>query len=173
MKAIIQLISSLNERVGKFISGLNILLVVLICIDVIVRYIFKQSSTAFYELEWHLFSFIFLMSAGWALRHEKHVRVDILYSKASPRVQAIIDIIGVLFLLMPFCIVIVLTAFPYTKVAFESMEASPDTGGLPFRWIVKSSIVLGAGLLMLQGVAMLLEKILFLIEGKERAENVA
>lgn len=53
------------------------------------------------------------------------------------------------------------------------MEASPDTGGLPFRWIVKSSIVLGAGLLMLQGVAMLLEKILFLIEGKERAENVA
>lgn len=173
MKAIIQMISSLNEGAGKIISTLNVFLVVLICIDVTVRYIFKQSSTAFYELEWHLFSFIFLISAGWALRHEKHVRVDILYSKAGPRVQAIIDMIGVLFLLMPFCLVIILTAFPYTKVAFESMEASPDTGGLPFRWVVKSSIVLGAGLLMLQGVAMLLEKILFLIEGKERAENVA
>jgi len=173
MRRVSELISSLNESIGKAVSSLNVVLVVLICIDVVVRYAFKQSSAAFYELEWHVFSVIFLIGAGWTLRHDQHVRVDILYAKVSPRLQAILDIIGVLCLLMPFSFTLIVTALPYTMVAFQTAEASPDTGGLPYRWIIKSSIVIGAGLLMLQGVAMLFEKTLRLIGGKERAENVA
>ncbi|MFQ3598558.1 MAG: TRAP transporter small permease subunit [Chloroherpetonaceae bacterium] len=168
MRTIIQLISSLNEVAGKVASVFNLLLVAVVCMDVIVRYLIKQSSAAFYELEWHMFAFIFLISAGWTLRHERHVRVDIFYAKASPRVQAVIDVCGVLLLLLPFSLTLISTGLPYALVAFESGEGSPDTGGLPFRWIVKSFIVIGTGLLILQGVAMLLEKILFLIEGKER-----
>ncbi len=173
MRRVSELISSLNESIGKAVSSLNVLLVVLICIDVVARYLFKQSSAAFYELEWHIFSAIFLIGAGWTLRHDQHVRVDILYAKASTRLQAILDIIGVLCLLMPFSLTLIVTALPYTLVAFQTAEASPDTGGLPYRWIIKSSIVIGAGLLMLQGVAMIFEKTLRLIGGKERAENVA
>ncbi len=178
MRTIVHFISSLNERVGKVISSLNLLLIIIVCIDVVVRYLFKQSSAAFYELEWHLFAFVFLVAAGWTLRHERHVRVDIFYAKASPRVQAVIDIFGVLLLLLPFSLTLIATGFPYALIAFESGEGSPDTGGLPFRWIVKSAIVVGAGLLTLQGVAMLLEKVLVLIEekeraGKERSEDVA
>ncbi len=178
MKTIVHLISGLNERIGKVVSGFNLLLILIVCVDVVVRYLFKQSSAAFYELEWHLFAFLFLVAAGWTLRHERHVRVDIFYAKASPRVQAVIDICGVLVLLLPFSLTLIATGFPYALIAFESGEGSPDTGGLPFRWIVKSSILVGAGLLTLQGVAMLLEKVLFLIEGKEmngkeRSEDVA
>lgn len=173
MRTIAQQISSLNEVIGKVVSALNVLLVVMICGDVIVRYVVKQSSAAFYELEWHVFSVIFLVGAGWTFRHERHVRVDILYSKARPRWQAVIDIIGILLLLFPFSLTLIVTGLPYTLVAFESGEGSPDTGGLPFRWIVKSAIVVGAGLLTLQGLAMLLEKILFLIEGKEHSQDVA
>jgi TRAP-type mannitol/chloroaromatic compound transport system permease small subunit len=172
MRQVAEWISSLNERVGRAVSGFNVLLVVLICIDVAVRYVFKQSSAAFYELEWHVFSVIFLIGAGWTLRHDQHVRVDIFYAKARPRLQALLDIIGILVLLMPFSLTLIVTAFPYTLVAFQTAEASPDTGGLPYRWIIKSAIVIGAGLLMLQGVAMLFEKALLLIGGKERAENV-
>ncbi len=172
MKTIIRLISSLNEVAGNVASGANVLLVALICVDVTARYFFKQSSAAFYELEWHVFSFIFLIGAGWTLRHDRHVRVDILYSKSTPRVQAALDIIGVLFLLLPFCVAMMVSSLPYALIAFESGEASPDTGGLPYRWIIKSTIAISAGLLTLQGVAMLLEKILVLIEGKERAKDV-
>lgn len=173
MRTMVQQISSLNERVGKAVSALNVVLVVMVCGDVVVRYVVKKSSAAFYELEWHVFAFIFLVGAGWTLRHERHVRVDIFYAKASARLQALIDCVGIMFLLLPFSLTLIVTGFPYALVAFESGEGSPDTGGLPFRWIVKSFIVVGAGLLTLQGVAMLLEKMLLLIEGKERAEDVA
>ncbi len=173
MRRVSELISSLNESIGKAVSSLNVLLMVLICIDVVARYLFKQSSAAFYELEWHVFSMIFLIGAGWTLRHDQHVRVDILYAKASPRLQALIDILGILLLLMPFSLTLIVTAFPYAMVAFQTAEASPDTGGLPYRWIIKSAIAIGAGLLMLQGIAMLFEKALLLIGGKEQTKHVA
>ncbi len=172
MRKIAQLISSLNECIGNVVSGLNVVLVMLVCVDVAVRYLFKQSSAAFYELEWHLFSLIFLLGAGWTLQHDQHVRVDILYANSSPRLQATIDCLGVLILLIPFCLVLLFTSIPYTLVAFQTAEASPDTGGLPYRWIVKSSIAIGAILLLLQGIAMLLEKTLFLMERKEPSEHV-
>ncbi len=165
-----QFISSLNEHIGKAVSGLNVLLIVIVCVDVVARYAFKHSSAAFYELEWHIFSMIFLMGAGWTLRHDQHVRVDILYAKANPHLQALLDIIGVVLLLIPFSLTLIVTALPYALVAFQTSEGSPDTGGLPCRWIIKSAIVIGAGLILLQGLAMLFEKTLFLIGRKERSD---
>lgn len=175
MKLAIQFISALNERVGRYVSLLNVALVLIVCADVAARYLAKRSSAALYELEWHLFSFIFLLGAGWTLRHDKHVRVDIFYANASPKRQALMDIAGVLLLLFPFGFTLLVASIPYAVAAFETGEGSPDAGGLPHRWIVKSAIPLGAALLLLQGVAMLLEKILVLTEssGKERANDVA
>lgn len=167
MNAYIRLVSALNEAIGQATALLNLLIIALVCVDVVVRYFLKQTSAFFYEMEWHLFSLLFLLSAGWALRHERHVRVDILYAKLSEKKKALINLLGTLIFLLPFCTVIILTGVPYTISAFVSNEASPDSGGLPFRWVIKSSIVVGAGLLLLQGLALLLESILTLTKKEE------
>lgn len=169
MKVYIRLVSRLNEAVGKFAALLNVLMIALVCIDVLVRYVFKQTSAFFYEMEWHLFSLVFLLAAGWTLLNDRHVRVDILYSRFSERGKAIADIIGTFVFLLPFCVVILVTATPYALNAFLSGEGSPDSGGLPYRWVIKSAIVVGAALLLLQGVALMLEKFILLTtkESKE------
>lgn len=163
MKSYIRLVARLNEGVGKFAALLNVLLIALVCFDVLVRYVFKQTSAFFYEMEWHLFSVVFLLAAGWTLLNDRHVRVDILYSRLSERKRAIADIIGTLVFLLPFCIVILATAIPYTLNAFSSGEGSPDAGGLPYRWIIKSTIVIGALLLLLQGIALMMEKFMVIL----------
>ncbi len=164
-----RLVSRLNEAVGKFAALLNLLMIALVCFDVVVRYVLKKTSAFFYEMEWHLFSMVFLLAAGWTLLHDRHVRVDIFYTRFSKRSKALADVMGTIVFLLPFCIVILATAIPYTLNAFVSGEASPDAGGLPYRWVIKSMIVVGAGLLLLQGVAQLIENLTTLAK-KEHEE---
>ncbi len=166
MKTYIHLVRRLNEAIGKFAALLNVLLIALVCFDVLVRYVFKQTSAFFYEMEWHLFSAVFLLAAGWTLLNDRHVRVDIFYARSSERNRAIADIIGTLVFLLPFCIVILATAIPYTLNAFTSGEGSPDAGGLPYRWIIKSTIVIGVLLLLLQGIALMMEKLMLIVNKK-------
>lgn len=169
MKAYIRFVSAINDAIGKAAALLNLAIVALVSIDVVVRYFFKQTSAFFYEMEWHLFSLLFLLSAGWTLRHDQHVRVDIFYAKLSDQRKALVNLLGTLIFLLPFCIVIIATGVPYTLNAFVSNEASPDSGGLPFRWIIKSSIVVGTGLLLLQGIGLLLESLSMLRQTKENS----
>ncbi len=169
MQTYIRLVSRLNEVVGRFAALLNLLMIALVCFDVVVRYALKKTSAFFYEMEWHLFSMVFLLAAGWTLLHDRHVRVDIFYVRLSKRGRALADVIGTLVFLLPFCIVILATAIPYTLNAFVSGEGSPDAGGLPYRWVIKSMIVIGTGLLLLQGIALLIEKLILLAK-KEHEE---
>ncbi|MBL1141392.1 MAG: TRAP transporter small permease subunit [Proteobacteria bacterium] len=154
-------IDQFTELTGRCISWLVIFLVLLVGYDVSMRYLFQSGSIGIQELEWHLFSIIFLIGAAYTLKHDEHVRLDILYRSKflNDRHRAWIDAFGALFILLPFCLLIVISAWPFISQAYIYNEASPDPGGLPARWLIKSMIPLGFTLLIVQGIAESIKKI--------------
>lgn len=168
MKAIILAINNITEWVGKVASWLVLVMVLLICYDATMRYLFDQGSIALQELEWHLFALIFLLGSAYTLKHDEHVRVDIIYQSrfVSDKQRALINILGTLFLLLPFCLLILITAWPFVEMAFYYNEGSPDPGGLPHRYLLKGSLLVAFALLMLQGFAGLLQNIIKFREAK-------
>ncbi len=158
-------IDRLNDGVGKGVSWLTLALVLLVCFDVVVRYLFSSTQAWIMELEWHFFAMIFLLGAGFALRHDRHVRVDLFYSRFSARDQALVNLVGGLLFLLPWCLVIMYAAFHYALGSWKIGESSPDPGGLPMRYVIKFTIVLGLGLLFLQGVANLIHALRQYLEG--------
>lgn len=149
------------EKTGRAISWLVVALVILICYDVAMRYLFQQGSVALQELEWHLFALIFLLGGAYTLKHDDHVRVDIFYQSRylSDRGRAWISIIGTVLFLFPFCLLILITSWPFVENAFLYNEGSPDPGGLPYRYLLKSAILIGFAMLMLQGIAEILKNV--------------
>ncbi len=159
-------IDTLNEYVGKGVSWLTTALVLVICFDVIMRYAFTWSSAAVFELEWHIFAAIFMVGSAYALKYDKHVRVDLFYSRFSDKQKAWVNLIGTLFFLFPFCIVIVITSIPFVQNSFKILETSPDPGGLPARFIIKSTIPLGFILLFLQGISLCMKSLKAIFQPK-------
>lgn len=157
------IIDQFTEWTGRAISYLVIFLVILVGYDVSMRYLFQSGSIGIQELEWHLFSILFLIGAAYTLKHDEHVRLDVLYRSQflNDKHRALIDAFGSLFILLPFCILIVISAWPFISQAYIYNEASPDPGGLPARWLIKSMIPLGFILLILQGIAESIKKIVF------------
>ena len=135
--------------------------------DVTARYLFNTSSAGIVELEWYLFSFIFLLGAAYALKHERHVRVDVFYQNFSPRRQAWINLVGSVFFLIPFCIVVIVTSLKSTGNSWAIQDGSPDPGGLPARYIVTAAIPIGFILLLLQAISLLIHSLLTLLEPSE------
>jgi TRAP-type mannitol/chloroaromatic compound transport system permease small subunit len=162
MKAIITIIDAINEWIGRTASWLVLAMVLLICYDVAMRYFFHQGSVALQELEWHLFALIFLLGAAYTYKHDDHVRVDILYQSRflTDKHRALINIMGILLFLLPFSILILITAWPFVENAFYYQEGSPDPGGLPYRYLLKGSLLIAFGLIIMQGIAELLRNIL-------------
>jgi TRAP-type mannitol/chloroaromatic compound transport system permease small subunit len=165
----INLIETLTEWSGKTAAWLVLVMVLVICYDVTMRYLFQNGSIALQELEWHLFALIFLLGCAYTLKYDEHVRVDILYQSRflSNKHRALINIFGTLFLLLPFCILILITTWPFVENAFYYNEGSPDPGGLPYRYILKGSILVAFSLLILQGIAGLLKNSLALSDNSE------
>lgn len=143
-------IDSLNRKVGLGISWLAFVLVLLIVVDVVLRYLINYGSVANAELEWHLFGIIITGSVGYAYLENKHVRVDIFYNRFPDRTQAFVDLLGNCLLLLPFCIVGLYKSLPFALNSFEIRETSPDPGGLPARFLIKSMIPIAFFLLGLQ-----------------------
>ena len=164
LQTIINCIDSLNEWIGKLASWLVLLMVLVICYDVAMRYLFQQGSVGLQELQWHLFSLIFLLGAAYTLKHDDHVRVDMFYqsSKLTDSHRAWINILGIILFLLPFCTLILITTWPFVENAFYYSEGSPDPGGLPHRYLLKGSILVAFALLILQGIAELLRNITIL-----------
>lgn len=164
LRLFIKLIDTFIEWTGKTASWLVLGLVLLICYDVAMRYLFQQGSVALQELEWHLFSLIFLLGSAYTLKHDEHVRVDIIYRSRfmSDKKRALVNIFGVILLLLPFCILILISSWPFVENAFYYNEGSPDPGGLPYRFLLKASLLLAFGLLILQALADLTRNILTL-----------
>jgi TRAP-type mannitol/chloroaromatic compound transport system permease small subunit len=159
-------IDQFTEWSGKCISWLIIILVLLVGYDVSMRYLFESGSIGIQEMEWHLFSIIFLIGAAYTLKHDEHVRLDIFYKSKflNDKHRAWIDAFGSLFILLPFCFLIVVSAWPFVSQAYIYNEASPDPGGLPARWLIKSMIPLGFALLILQGIAESIKKIVIAMD---------
>jgi TRAP-type mannitol/chloroaromatic compound transport system permease small subunit len=147
-------IDTLNEWVGRGVAWVTAGLVMVVFIDVLMRYILNTSFVFTQELEWHLFGFIFLIGAGYTLLHDGHVRVDIIYQRLGLKGRAWINFVGVLLFLIPGCLMVISTSWKFTMTSFSMLEGSPDPGGIPFRFIIKGCIPAGFTLLLLQGISL-------------------
>lgn len=159
-------IDRFNEAVGRALSWLALALTLLVAYDVAMRYFFQSGSIAIQELEWHLFSLIFLLGAAYTLKHDDHVRLDLFYKSRfmDDRRRAWVNLAGSLLFLIPFCVLVAVSAWPFVSQAYLFAEGSPDPGGLPFRWLLKAAILLGFLLLVAQGLAEALKNLLVLLE---------
>ena len=154
LKTFMRWIDGLNEWVGRGVAWVTLALVLVIFVDVVMRYLFNKSLVFTQELEWHLFGFIFLIGAGYTLLHDGHVRVDIIYQRLGFKGQAWINLMGVIVFLIPGCLMIIITSFKFVLSSFLILEGSPDPGGIPLRFIVKGFIPAGFSLLLLQGLSL-------------------
>ena len=170
--AISKSIDALNEWIGRGVSWVTLGLVLVVFVDVVMRYLFNTSFVFTQELEWHLFAFIFLIGAGYTLLHDGHVRVDIIYQRLGFKGMAWVNLIGVFIFLIPGCIMIMTTSFKFAYNSFAILEGSPDPGGIPFRFILKSCITVGFGLLLLQGISLAIHSLLQIL-GVEKEEEKA
>ena len=154
LKTVSRWIDILNEWVGRGVAWVTLALVVVIFVDVVMRYLFNTSFVFTQELEWHLFGFIFLIGAGYTLLHDGHVRVDIIYQRLGLKGQAWINLLGVIFFLIPGCLMVMTTSWKFVVNSFMIMEGSPDPGGIPLRFIIKGCIPAGFFLLLIQGLSL-------------------
>lgn len=153
-------IDTMNEWVGRGVSWVTTLLVAVVFIDVLMRYVLNISFVFTQELEWHLFGFIFLIGAGYTLLHEGHVRVDIVYQRLSSKSQAWINLAGCIVFMLPGCLLIIYTSLGFVWDSLKIFEGSPDPGGIPLRFILKSCIPVGFTLFLLQGVSLFIRSLL-------------
>jgi len=159
MDTIERFIAKTVDIMGKIISLLLLLMVLNVSFDVMMRYLFHNSSVGMQEMEWHLFAVVFLFGISVALKDEGHVRVDFLYDSFSPRKKAAINIFGTFFFLLPLALLIFFGSFEYVQDAYITHEISEDPGGLPFRWLIKGMIPLSFGFLLLSAVGYVLQNI--------------
>ncbi|VEN74403.1 C4-dicarboxylate ABC transporter permease [Candidatus Desulfarcum epimagneticum] len=147
-------IDAVSEVAGRLVSWLTLILVAVVFGDVVMRYLFNSSFVFIQELEWHLFGVIFLMGASYTLLKDGHVRVDIFYQKMGPRFRDWVNLLGTIFFLLPGCAMIIITSSGFVQSSWSVLECSPDPGGIPCRFLLKSAIPAGFFLLALQGVSL-------------------
>ena len=153
----------LSERLGTCVAWLSLAMILVGAYNAVVRYLGRftgtdLSSNTYVELQWYLFSLLFLLGASWTLKRDGHVRVDVLYGRLRPRARAWIDVAGTVLFLLPFCGLMLWLTWPYVVHSCEVREGSPDPGGLP-RYPIKAAMLLAFALLLLQGVSELAKKL--------------
>jgi len=154
-------IDALNERVGRLTYWLILVMVLVSAGNASVRYAFDRSSNAWLEIQWYLFSAVFLLGAGYTLLHNQHVRIDVISGRLSKRARAWIDVLGTLFFLLPMAIAIMWMSWPVFVQAYELHEESSNAGGL-IVWPARLMVPIGFLLLVLQGISELIKRVAFL-----------
>ncbi|MBD3671047.1 MAG: TRAP transporter small permease subunit [Gammaproteobacteria bacterium] len=162
LQALAHACDHLNERVGRAISWLTLVMVVTTFLIVVLRYLFDLGWIAMQESVTYMHALVFMLGAAYTLKHDGHVRVDIFYLKASPRRRALVDLLGSLLLLMPMMLYIFFISWDYVAVSWSLWEDSPETGGLPGVFLLKTAILALGVLMSLQGLAMAIHNGLFL-----------
>lgn len=153
-----RVIDAFNERLGRWLAWLILIAVLVSAGNAIVRKVFDTSSNSWLELQWILFGVVFLLCSPWTLLSNEHIRIDIVNNLLPRQVRNTIDVIGHAFFLMPLTIVMLITGVPFFLRSFELNEQSGNAGGLP-QWPAKSLIMIGFGLLLLQGISELIKRI--------------
>jgi TRAP-type mannitol/chloroaromatic compound transport system permease small subunit len=154
-------IDALNERIGRVILWLVLVMVLVSSGNAVSRYLLNMSSNAWLELQWYLFAAVFLLCAGYALLHNEHIRIDVVSSHLSRRAQMWIDVFGTIVFLFPVAGTIMWLSWPIFVNAWVSGEMSSNAGGL-VRWPARLMIPVGFFLLVLQGVSELIKRVAFL-----------
>ncbi len=164
MRALLRLsqgIDWLNDRVGRLVLWLVLIAALISAGNAVIRKLFDMSSNAWLEIQWYLFSAIFLLCAGYTLLRNEHVRIDVFLHRLSGRTQNWIDIFGLLFFLLPASVLVIWLAWPLVVNAYISGEMSQNAGGL-IRWPVFALLPAGFFLLTLQGISELIKRIAYL-----------
>ncbi len=155
------LIDALSESVGKLTYWLVLVAVLVSAGNAVVRYSLNLSSNAWLEIQWYLFSAVFLLCAGYTLLHNQHVRIDVISGRMSKRAQAWIDVLGTIFFLLPMAIAIMWMSWPVFVDAYRHNEVSTNAGGLVI-WPARLMVPVGFFLLVVQGLSELVKRIAFL-----------
>ena len=150
-------VDRLTEHIGQWLKWLVLFSSLISAGNALMRYTIHYSSNAWLEIQWYMFGAMFLLAAGYALKHDEHVRVDVFFSKMSPQQQAWVDVFGGILFLMPMALIIAWLSIPMVVNSITIREHSSDAGGL-LRWPIKIMIPLGFALLALQGVAEIIKK---------------
>ena len=146
-------IDTLTKRIGFLTAILALILALLVGYDATVRYLFSEGSIALQEVEWHIFDIVFLLGLSYALKHDKHVRVDIFFANYSTETQSIVQILSMLVLVIPFSLFFLTGSFDMTVQSFIQNEISSDPGGLTHRYLIKGVLFLAFVLLVLQAIS--------------------
>jgi TRAP-type mannitol/chloroaromatic compound transport system permease small subunit len=151
----------LNTVIGKITMWLILATTLISAGNALVRKIFDSSSNSLLEIQWYLFAGVFLLGAGYGFLKNSHVRIDFISSRLSARTRNWIDVVGIVAVLFPFCVIVINLSWPLFVQALASGEMSQNAGGL-IRWPVYGLVPLGFGLLMLQGVSELIKRLAFI-----------
>ncbi len=157
-----RLIDALTEQVGRAARWLILLAALISAGNALMRYAFNLSSNAWLEIQWYLFAAVFLLCAGYALKHNQHVRIDVLSNRLSRRSQVRIEIFGTLVFLLPMALLILVLSWPVFVDSWRSGEVSSNANGLVL-WPARALVPAGFALLVLQGLAELIKRIGFLL----------
>ncbi len=153
----------LNDRVGRLFYWLILLTVVVSAGNAVMRYAFNRSSNAWLEIQWYLFSAVFLACAAYTFLNNEHIRIDIFSNRLSPKGRNWIEVFGHLLFLMPLCAVMLYESWPYFMSAFRSGEVSSSAGGL-VRWPARMLIPFGFALLFLQMLSELIKRVAVMMD---------
>ncbi|MBT6273186.1 MAG: TRAP transporter small permease subunit [Chromatiales bacterium] len=157
LQILVKTIDGINEQIGRAVAWLALFMVLTQFVVVVMRYVFGLSVLVMQESIWFMHSIIFLVAGGYTLLHNGHVRVDILYGNVNERKKAIIDIIGVLAILLPVCVATWWVSWEYVANAWAIKEGSIEVSGIQGVYLLKSCILLFAGLIALQGISLLIK----------------
>lgn len=160
-------IDALNEWVGNKVAWLSLAMAVVMFLTVILRYVFDMGWIWMQESVVYMHGILFMVAAGFTLKHEQHVRIDIIYDRLSQRKKAVINLLGTVFFLLPTCFAIFYYAYPYVSDSWAVQEGSKEAGGIPGVFLLKSAILIFPTLVGLQGLAKAIRAVLTLTNSDE------
>jgi len=158
--ALVRWLDCFSEWTGRTVAWMTLLMVLGTFVVVVQRYVFNQGNTALQESIIYMHSLVFLLGAAYTLKHDGHVRVDIIYRPLGEKGKAWINLFGTLFLLLPVCIFIFWMSWDYVASSWSIKEASQESGGLAYRYLLKTALLVMPAMMILQGLAELLRSLL-------------
>jgi TRAP-type mannitol/chloroaromatic compound transport system permease small subunit len=153
------------KSVGEAAAWGSVALIVVIITQVVLRYVFSSGLVKLEELQWHLYTVGIMLGLSYCAVNDTHIRLDLLHHRFPRRGKEIVDLFGTVFLLMPMVIIVLMHSWPFVAESFRLMEGSDSVVGLPYRWIIKSFLLTGFGLLGLAGASRMIRAVAFLIMG--------
>lgn len=163
LNAVADALDLVIDRIGRITGWCSLAIVLVMAFNVLLRYFFRTGSVAMQELEWHLMAPICMLGLSYAILKDGHVQVDILYGRFPERVQRIIQFVSMVLVVVVTAILLKLS-IPYVMQSYRIGEVSPDPGGLTHRWILKSMLPIGFGLLLIQSIAAMLRSLVPILD---------